>query len=50
MAWFVFLAVGASAGINSEITKDMSVDVIGLHMLLNDTTFATEFVPMVSQA
>ena len=38
----------ASIGIDSESTEDISVDVAGLHLLLTDSLFAKEFVPMVS--
>ena len=36
--------------INAESGKDPSVDVAGLRLLLNDSVFAKEFVPMVSHA
>ena len=44
-----FLTVAdASTGIDSESAKDVSLDVAGLHLLLTDSLFAKEFVPMVS--
>ena len=38
----------ASTGIDSESADDVSIDVAGLHLLLTDSLFAKEFVPMVS--
>ena len=40
--------VDVSTGIDSESAKDVSLDVAGLHLLLTDSLFAKEFVPMVS--
>ena len=36
-------------GINTEIGKDTSIEVAGLKLLLHDSLFAKEFVPMVSK-
>lgn len=33
--------------VGSKTSSELSVDVRGLHMLLNDSVFAKEFVPMV---
>lgn len=46
--WSVCLFSGVTDS-NSESAKDISIDVAGLHLLLSDSLFAKEFVPMVSQ-
>lgn len=40
---------GGTSDLDCDGAKDILIDVAGLHLLLNDSIFAKELVPMVSK-
>ena len=49
MIGLYILGGGGTSDFDCDGAKDIPIDVAGLHLLLNDSIFAKELVPMVSK-